>query len=95
MNFCRNAAVAALGLGLSVGGGFDVGLAPAPAAAKEEYQLPPEVTPAIRAACETDVRRLCIGQEPNVEKVKSCVMQKFFKLNKQCQVRLISAGFSP
>jgi hypothetical protein len=65
------------------------------ATAKEEYQLPPEVTPAIRAACETDVRRLCIGQEPSLDKVKSCVLQKFFRLNKQCQVRLMAAGFSP
>lgn len=65
------------------------------AIAKEEYQLPREVTPAIRAACETDVRRLCIGDEPSVEKVKSCVLAKFFKLNKQCQFRLMSAGFSP
>lgn len=65
------------------------------AAAKEEYQLPPEVTPAIRAACETDVRRLCIGQDPSADKVKSCVLSKFFKLNRQCQARLMSAGFSP
>ena len=63
--------------------------------ANPDYQLPPEVTPAIRAACETDVRRLCIGQDPSVEKVKSCVMSKFFKLNKQCQVRLMAAGLSP
>ena len=65
------------------------------ATAKEDYQLPREVTPAIRAACETDVRRLCIGDEPSVDKVKSCVLAKFFKLNKQCQFRLMSAGFSP
>jgi hypothetical protein len=65
------------------------------ALAKEEYQLPPEVTPAIRTACETDVRRLCIGENPTADKVKSCVLEKFFKLNKQCQVRLMAAGFSP
>ena len=63
--------------------------------ANPDYQLPPEVTPAIRAACETDVRRLCIGQDPSVEKVKTCVMSKFFKLNKQCQVRLMAAGLAP
>lgn len=62
---------------------------------KEDYQLPPEVTPAIRTACETDVRRLCMGQDPSIEKVKSCVLSKFFKLNKQCQMRLMAAGFSP
>ena len=77
--------VAALGLVLTASA----------ALAKEEYQLPPEVTPAIRTACETDVRRLCIGDKPSVDQVKSCVLQKFFKLNKQCQVRLMSAGFSP
>lgn len=65
------------------------------ALAKEEVQLPAEVTPAIRTACETDVRRLCIGDKPSVDQVKSCVLQKFFKLNKQCQVRLMAAGFSP
>jgi hypothetical protein len=29
------------------------------------------------------------------DKVKSCVLAKFFKLNRQCQVRLMAAGFSP
>lgn len=68
----------------------------APAAlAKEEIQLPREVTPAIRAACETDVRRLCIDEEPSIDKVKTCVLQKFFKLNRQCQARLVAAGFTP
>ena len=66
------------------------------ARAKEDgYQLPPEVTPAIQAACETDVRRLCVDGSPSIEKVKSCVLAKFFKLNKRCQLRLIHAGFSP
>ena len=65
------------------------------AIAKDEIQLPPEVTPAIRAACETDVRRLCIGPDPSVDKVKICVLQKFFKLNRPCQMRLVAAGFSP
>ena len=59
------------------------------------YQLPPEVTPAIQAACETDVRRLCVDDSPSMEKVKICVLAKFFKLNKQCQLKLINAGFSP
>ncbi len=60
----------------------------------EEFQLPKEVTPAMRAACETDVRRLCIGQNPTVAKVKACVYAKFFKLGRRCQVELASAGFS-
>jgi len=58
-----------------------------------ELQLPPEVTPSIRAACETDVRRLCIGAQPTVEKVKRCVAMKFFQLGQKCQVELASLGF--
>lgn len=64
------------------------------AATAEEFKLPPEVTPALRAACETDVRRLCIGANPTVEKVKRCVMFKYFQLGKRCQVELASIGFS-
>jgi hypothetical protein len=59
----------------------------------EEYQLPPEVTPALRAACEGDVRRLCIGANPTVAKVKACVFSKFMQLGKRCQVQLALAGF--
>lgn len=63
------------------------------AAAAEDLQLPPEVTPSLRAACETDVRRLCIGPQPTVAKVKRCVMLKYFQLGKKCQVELASLGF--
>jgi hypothetical protein len=63
------------------------------AAAAEEFQLPPEVTPQLRAACEPDVRRLCLGATPTVAKVKRCVALKFFQLAKKCQVELASAGF--
>ena len=59
----------------------------------EEYKLPPEVTPAVRAACEGDVRRLCIGISPTVAKVKSCVAVKFLQLGKRCQIQLALAGF--
>jgi hypothetical protein len=59
----------------------------------EEYQLPPEVTPALRSACEGDVRRLCIGTNPSVAKVKSCVVVKFMQLGKRCQVQRALAGF--
>jgi len=62
------------------------------AAAAEEFKLPPEVTPSLRAACETDVRRLCIGANPTVAKVKRCVMFKYFQLGKKCQVELASLG---
>mgnify|MGYP001330008699 CR=1 FL=1 len=63
----------------------------APAAA-ENFKLPPEVTPALRAACEGDVRRLCIGANPTVAKVKSCVISKFLKLGMRCQKEIASAG---
>jgi hypothetical protein len=66
----------------------------ASAAVAEDFQLPPEVTPQLRAACETDVRRLCIGNAPTVAKVKRCVAIKYFQLGKKCQVELASAGFS-
>lgn len=59
----------------------------------EELKLPPEVTPSLRAACETDVRRLCIGKEPTVAKVKRCVLAKYLQLGKKCQVELASLGF--
>jgi hypothetical protein len=64
------------------------------AAVAEDFQLPPEVTPQLRAACESDVRRLCIGNAPTVSKVKRCVALKFMQLGKKCQVELASAGFS-
>lgn len=60
----------------------------------EQFQLPREVTPALRAACETDVRRLCIGKNPTVAKVKSCVVRKYFQLGRRCQVELASLGLS-
>jgi hypothetical protein len=68
------------------------GLIAASAAGAEEFKLPPEVTPSLRAACETDVRRLCIGQNPTVAKVKRCVMVKYFQLGRKCQVELASLG---
>lgn len=70
------------------------GIVAASAAKAEQFKLPPEVTPALRAACETDVRRLCIGKDPTVAKVKSCVFRKYFQLGRKCQVELASAGLS-
>ena len=61
----------------------------------EDYQLPPEVTPQMKAACETDVRRLCIGTNPTVDKVKSCVAAKFAQLGHRCQMQLAMAGLKP
>lgn len=60
--------------------------------AAEEYKLPPEVTPALRSACESDVRRLCIGQDPSVAKVKHCIAAKFTQLGKRCQMQIALAG---
>ncbi len=58
----------------------------------EDLKLPPEVTPALRAACETDVRRLCIGDNPTVPKVKSCVRSNFMRLGRRCQMQITLAG---
>jgi hypothetical protein len=69
-------------------------LSATPVAIAEQLKLPPEVTPSMRAACESDVRRLCIGKTPTIAKVKRCVAAKFFKLGKRCQIELASAGFS-
>ena len=65
------------------------------AAEAEDFKLPPEVTPQLRAACETDVRRLCIGANPTVEKVRSCVAAKFTQLGRRCQVQIAMAGLKP
>jgi hypothetical protein len=66
----------------------------APTAAAEEFELPAEVTPELRAACENDVRRLCIGKRPTIAKVKSCVAKKFFKLGRRCQTELTTIGIT-
>lgn len=63
-----------------------------PLLAGEGFKLPPEVTPALRAACEADVRRLCIGENPTVESVKRCVEQKYTQLGSRCKVQLVAAG---
>ena len=67
----------------------------APGARAEDYKLPPEVTPALRAACETDVRRLCVDENPTVSKVKSCVKRKFLQLGTRCQMQITLAGLRP
>ncbi|MFN3868177.1 MAG: hypothetical protein ACK4MF_03820 [Hyphomicrobiaceae bacterium] len=63
-----------------------------PAVSAENLKLPPEVTPRLRAACESDVRRLCIGPNPTIATVKSCVISKFMKLGMRCQKEIVSAG---
>lgn len=56
------------------------------------FKLPKQVTPALRAACEADVRRLCIRSGSTVSSVKSCVRRKFSRLNFSCKMRIVSAG---
>ena len=61
----------------------------------EELKLPPEVTPALRAACESDVRRLgCVDSTPTYSEVKSCVVAKYMRLGQRCKIQLASAGYS-
>ena len=71
------------------------GLARVAMAAEENIQLPPEITPAVRAACEADVRRLCIREGATLETVKSCVMSKFLRLGQRCRNEIASAGLMP
>lgn len=77
------AAICAAGIGI---------VAPASA---EDFKMPPEVTPQLRAACESDVRRLCIGANPTVAKVKVCVSAKFSQLGNRCKLQLAMAGLKP
>ena len=65
---------------------------PGTVAVAADYVMPPEVTPALRSACETDVRRLCVGEDPSVAKVKHCIAAKFMLLGKRCQVQIALAG---
>lgn len=62
------------------------------ATAGEKFKLPPQVTPKLRAACESDVRRLCVGKKPTVAKVKRCVLRKFAQLGRRCQYEIAAAG---
>ena len=60
-----------------------------------DVKLPPEVTPALRAACESDVRRIgCVDATPTYSEVKRCVIAKYGQLGERCKVELASAGYS-
>jgi hypothetical protein len=61
-------------------------------AAADTVKLPKEVTPALRSACEQDVRRLCIRKKSTIASVRSCVVKNFGKLNMRRQIRLVQAG---
>lgn len=63
--------------------------------AADQFVLPPEVTPSLRAACEADVRRLCIKEGSTVDTVRDCVVSKFMKLGKRCQFEIAQAGLAP
>jgi len=65
------------------------------ARANDQIKLPPEVTPKLRAACESDVRRLCIRDNSTVDSVKSCVMSKFLQLGSRCKFEIAQAGLTP
>ena len=66
-----------------------------PGFAGQDLPLPPEITPALRAACETDVRRLCITDTSTLATVKSCVISKFLHLGQRCRTEIASAGLKP
>ena len=74
---------------------FALSVAAVPAFAGDEFKLPKEVTPSMRAACEGDVRRLCIKDGSTVDTVRDCVLSKFMKLGKRCQMEIASAGLAP
>ncbi len=58
----------------------------------EEFQLPPQITPALKAACEGDVRRVCVGENPTYAKVKSCVLANYTQFGKRCKLQIALAG---
>ena len=66
-----------------------------PLASAESFKMPPEVTPALRAACEQDVRRLCIADGASVTTVKSCVVRRYIELSARCKLQIAAAGMTP
>lgn len=61
----------------------------------DETKVPPEVTPALRAACEADAKRLCIRDDSTVSEVKQCMLVNFMKLASKCQKQIVLAGLGP
>lgn len=66
-----------------------------PVIVAKELELPPEITPAIREACEADVKRLCVRPDSTYEQVRTCVILKYALLNSACRQQLASAGLVP
>jgi glutamate racemase len=63
--------------------------------ASNEFVIPKAVTPAVRAACEGDVRRLCVRKDSTADTVKSCVYANFVRFNAKCQRLALQSGLSP
>ena len=63
--------------------------------AAENFTLPAEITPTLRAACEADVRRLCVSPESTVSSVRRCVILKFKQLGDDCRREIAAAGLTP
>ncbi len=60
-----------------------------------DVKLPPEVTPALRAACEADARRYCIRDDSTVSGVRQCMLNNFLKLANKCRTQIVLAGLGP
>ncbi len=60
----------------------------------DDLKLPPEVTPALRAACEADARRYCIRDGSTVSAVKTCMLENFNKLAGKCRAQIVIAGLA-
>ena len=63
--------------------------------AADNYKLPASITPAVQAACEGDVRRLCLDSDPSFSKIKACVIANFGKFGTRCKVQAALAGIKP
>ena len=53
------------------------------------------ITPAVKAACESDVRRYCVDSDPSFAKVKACVIAKFGQFGTRCKMQAAMAGLKP
>jgi hypothetical protein len=60
--------------------------------ASNAFVMPKSVTPAVRAACEGDVRRLCVRKDSTVDTVTACVYANFIRFNAKCQQLALAAG---
>ena len=63
--------------------------------AADNFVLPAGVTPAVKSACESDVRRLCVDDNPSYSKVKACVIAKFGQFGTRCKMQVALAGLKP